>query len=64
MKRVRATAKGYAPKEPGQPCQRIYPGDEILVEDDAKAKWFEEIDAPAKRGGRPKSEPDTPAPAE
>lgn len=59
MKRVRATAKGYAPREPGQVCQLIREGEEFLVEEGDKAKWFEDLDPPAEKGGKGKPKSDS-----
>lgn len=55
-KRVKATLKGYAPREPGMPCDRIDVGDEIVVVAKATAKWWEELEAPVRRGRPPKDE--------
>lgn len=50
MKNVRAIMVGYHPAIPGNPPQLIRKGQVFQVDDKAKAKWFEDVDAPAKRG--------------
>lgn len=44
VKRVRATAAGYAPKYPGAPVQRIKANTEFKVLAHQKGSWFVDLD--------------------
>lgn len=57
-RRVEATQLGYASPEPGKPIQLIPKGAEIVVPVSAKAKWWKELESPAKKGKAAKAEAD------
>lgn len=61
MRKVRAITPGFGPLEPGGEHQRIRPGQEFHVAGNMTGKWFEDVDPPAAKRGRPAKTDEPPA---